>query len=84
MTNTFKCCDPSFLDCKNPAKSFKDVVSSSDSSNAFPYLKANNLWGLMALCISEEEVLHLAKLFDLALVGKFLLRRPVLDSIPFF
>ncbi|KAL0912310.1 hypothetical protein M5K25_018274 [Dendrobium thyrsiflorum] len=44
-------------------------------------LKATTLRGLTALWIAEEEVLHLAKPFNLALVGKFLLLRLVLDSI---
>ncbi|KAH0450264.1 hypothetical protein IEQ34_020956 [Dendrobium chrysotoxum] len=43
--------------------------------------QSNYSWGLTALWISKEEVLHLVKPFDLALIGKFPLCRPVLDSI---
>ncbi|KAH0465282.1 hypothetical protein IEQ34_005385 [Dendrobium chrysotoxum] len=81
MSSVFKHSDPDFLACKNHSKSFKDVLFGSDTSVDFPDLKVTTLRGLSTLWISEEEVLHLAKLFDYALVGKFSLRRPVLDSI---
>ncbi|KAH0453868.1 hypothetical protein IEQ34_018368 [Dendrobium chrysotoxum] len=76
--------DPSFLDCNNPSKSFKDVVSSFDSLNAFLDLKVTTLRGLKALWISEEEVKHLARPFEFVLVRKFPMHRHVLDSIQKF
>ncbi|KAI0495094.1 hypothetical protein KFK09_025241 [Dendrobium nobile] len=81
MANSVKRLDPGFLDSKNRSKSFKEVLSGSDASKAFSDMQVTTIRGLMALWISEFEVLHLAKPFDFALVGKFPLRRPALDSI---
>ncbi|KAL0928086.1 hypothetical protein M5K25_002325 [Dendrobium thyrsiflorum] len=36
---SFRRSDPSFLDYKNPSKSFKDVLFGSDTLNDFPDLK---------------------------------------------
>ncbi|PKU65704.1 Bidirectional sugar transporter SWEET6b [Dendrobium catenatum] len=60
--------------CKN-SKSFKDVLSGSVSA-VFPDCRVSTIRGMPALWFSEDEFFHLAKPFEFALVGKFLLKRP--------
>ncbi|KAL0923482.1 hypothetical protein M5K25_007541 [Dendrobium thyrsiflorum] len=81
MSFGFKRSDPSFLAGKIRSKYFKEVLAISDVSLDFPYLRVTTLMDLPALWVSKEEVMYLVKLFDYVLVGKFLLRRLVLDVI---
>ncbi|KAL0923173.1 hypothetical protein M5K25_007218 [Dendrobium thyrsiflorum] len=83
MSSTFKHSDPGFLVGKNQSKSFKEVLATSDTSIDFPELKVTTLRGLLALWISKGKVLHLAKPFEYALVGKFPLRQPVIKLTPY-
>ncbi|KAI0488610.1 hypothetical protein KFK09_028449 [Dendrobium nobile] len=75
-----KLLDPGFLAGKQ-SKSFKEVLSGSDESKGFPDYRISSIRGMPALWFSEDEFLHLAKPFEFALVGKFPLKRPALDSI---
>ncbi|KAL0904232.1 hypothetical protein M5K25_026316 [Dendrobium thyrsiflorum] len=72
--------DPGFLSVK-ASRSFLDVVSGSSSSDGFPDLKCTSHRGLPSLWIFEAEILALAAPFQFSLIGKFLARRPSLDSI---
>ncbi|XP_020702616.1 uncharacterized protein LOC110114173 [Dendrobium catenatum] len=72
--------DPGFLVGKH-SKSFKDALSSVEASNSFPDFRFSTIRGLPALWFSDEEFMHLAKPFEFALVGKFPIKRPDLDSI---
>ncbi|KAI0523136.1 hypothetical protein KFK09_005526 [Dendrobium nobile] len=72
--------DPGFLEGKH-SNFFKDVLSGVADSNDFPNFRVSTIRGMPALWFSEEEFLHLAKPFEFALVGKFPLKQPDLDSI---
>ncbi|XP_020683296.1 uncharacterized protein LOC110100216 [Dendrobium catenatum] len=75
-----KLLDPGFLAGKQP-KSFRDALSGSTDANLFPDFRISSHRGMPSLWFSEEEFLHLAKPFEFALVGRFPLKRPSLDSI---
>ncbi|KAI0501645.1 hypothetical protein KFK09_016590 [Dendrobium nobile] len=74
-----KLLDPGFLAGKQP-KSFRDALS-GDSIDSFPDFRISSNRGMPSLWFSEEEFLHLAKPFEFALVGRFPLKCPTLDSI---
>ncbi|KAI0494578.1 hypothetical protein KFK09_024719 [Dendrobium nobile] len=74
-----KLLDPGFLAGMQP-KSFRDALS-GDSIVSFPNFRISSHRGMPSLWFSEEEFLHLAKPFEFALVGRFPLKRPTLDSI---
>ncbi|KAI0523134.1 hypothetical protein KFK09_005524 [Dendrobium nobile] len=75
-----KMLDPGFLEGKH-SKSFKDILSGFDASKSFPNFRISTIRGMSVLWFSEDEFLHLAKPFAFALVGKFPLKLPDLDSI---
>ncbi|KAL0907472.1 hypothetical protein M5K25_021886 [Dendrobium thyrsiflorum] len=61
--------------------SFKEALACGSFSHGFPDLVHSTHQGLLPLWMFEEEILALAAPFEIALLGKFPVKRPTLHTI---